>query len=111
MAEAPTPAGARLHVDGTRLHLSGVLGFATVAAVLEEGRRVIAGMPGAGAVLDLSAVERSDSAGLALVVDWLRAARAHGLDLELRGVPRQLAEIARVSDLDGLLGVEAGDAA
>ena len=105
MAE-PSGAAAQLGVDGARLTLAGVLDLHTVAAVLEPGRHAIAGVAGQSAVLDLAAVERSDSAGLALVVDWLRTARRRGLDLAIEGTPAQLADIARVSGLDELLGVE-----
>lgn len=93
----------RLEAHGSELELVGELAFATVTQVLERGRDVIAGVTGARAVLDLSRVTRTDSAGLALVVDWMRAARARGLELELRSVPPQLAEIARVSDLEELI--------
>lgn len=100
---------ARLRVDGDALALSGDLRAGSAAQLLEQGRAAIAAVPGTRAALDLSLVTRSDSAGLALVVDWIRAARRRGLELDIRGVPRQLAEIARVSGLDSLLGV-AGEA-
>ncbi len=106
MAEPAGAAAAELGVDGARLTLAGVLDLHTVGAVLEPGRRAIDGVVGERAVLDLAAVRRSDSAGLALVVDWLRAARRRGLDLAIEGAPPQLADIARVSGLDGLIGVE-----
>lgn len=93
-------------MDGTRLALSGELGFSTVMDVLEEGRRAIASAPTAGTVLDLSGVTKSDSAGLALVVDWLRAARARGVTLAVEAAPAQLADIARVSGLESLLSRE-----
>lgn len=93
----------RLEAHGSELELVGELAFATVTQVLELGRHAIAGVAGARAVLDLSRVTRADSAGLALVVDWMRTARARGLVLELRAVPPQLAEIARVSDLEELI--------
>jgi len=111
VAEASGAAAAELAVEGGRLRLAGVLELSTVAAVLEPGRRAIDGVTGERAVLDLSAVQRSDSAGLALVVDWLRTARRRGLDLAIEGTPRQLADIARVSGLERLMGLEDADAA
>lgn len=105
---ADRPRAVRLEAQGNVLELIGELGFDTVSEVLEPGRRAIAGVAGAHAVLDLSQVTRADSAGLALVVDWLRAARARELELELRAVPAQLADIARVSDLETL--IPGGDA-
>ena len=100
------PPAAELRVDGARLSLSGELGFSTVAQVLTEGRRAVDAQSGDVAVLDLDGVTKSDSAGLALVVDWLRAARARNLRLELRGIPQQMADIARLSGLGGLMDLE-----
>lgn len=105
---ADRQASVSLQAHGNELALTGELGFATVTQVLEPGRRAIAGVAGARAVLDLSRVTRTDSAGLALVVDWMRAARARGLELELRAVPPQLAEIAGISGLSDL--IRGGDA-
>ena len=101
--QADAAATIRLDVQGSELRLIGELGFATVTQVLEAGRRAIGAMPAGHAVLNLSEVDRTDTAGLALVVDWMRAARARKLELAVRAVPRQLAAIARVSDLEDLI--------
>ena len=103
--------GARLEVEGDVLRLAGDLGLTSVGGVLEDGRAAIAAAPGRAVVLDLSGVDKSDSAGLALVVDWLRAARRRDLALSIRGAPAQLALIARVSGLDELIGGEEASAA
>lgn len=100
-------AQASLDVSDGELRLSGELGFATVEAVLEAGRQAVIAMAGRTAVLDLTGVSKSDSAGLALVVDWLRAARGAQVALELRGVPAQMTDIARLSGLGELMGLEA----
>jgi phospholipid transport system transporter-binding protein len=100
---ADRQASVSLEANGSELALVGELGFASVTQVLEPGRRAIAGVAGVRAVLDLSRVTRTDSAGLALVVDWLRTARARGLQLELRAVPPQLAELAGISGLSDLI--------
>lgn len=53
--------------------------------------------------LDCSGVSAADSAGLAVLVDWLAWARHAGRTLHLRGVPAKLIDIARISELDTLL--------
>jgi len=111
MTEPAGGGAARLEVEGGRLRLAGELALGTVAAVLEPGRRAIAAIDGERAVLDLSGVRKSDSAGLALVVDWLREARGRGLALSIEGTPSQLADIARVSGLEELMCVEVPGAA
>lgn len=52
--------------------------------------------------LCLDGVRRADSAGVALLVEWLRAARASGGELHLSGLPAQMRAILAVSDLDTL---------
>jgi phospholipid transport system transporter-binding protein len=110
MAEA-VGERARLSVHGNRLQVVGVLDLRSVVGLLEAGRRAIDASSGSEAVLDLSGVRRSDSAGLALVVDWLRAARRRGLRLAIEGAPSQLMDIARVSGLEELMHGEPAVAA
>ncbi len=87
------------------LAISGVLEFATVTALAGEAERVL---PASGPLyLDLSGVEHVDSAGLALLVHWLRRAHNQGRVLEFRNVPAQLIEMARISRLDQILPLQA----
>mgnify|MGYP000435658086 CR=1 FL=1 len=60
--------------------------------------------------LDLSAVGHVDSAGVAVLVDWLATARAAGRELVFESAPEQLTAIARVSGVDALLGLGTGGA-
>lgn len=57
--------------------------------------------------LDLSAVAHSDSAGVALLVDWLRQAQAAGVGLSFANVPAQMRAIIRVCGLEALLAADA----
>lgn len=58
--------------------------------------------------IDLSGVQRSDSAGLALVLEWMREQRRRGGTLELRNPPEQMRALARLSGLEGLLPLKSG---
>jgi phospholipid transport system transporter-binding protein len=89
-----------------RLRVSGVLDFGTVAALEARGRALLAAMP--DAVIDLSGVERANSAGLVLLLEWLDQARAARRRLRYDGVPEALLEIAGVSNVAELLPVVAG---
>jgi phospholipid transport system transporter-binding protein len=53
--------------------------------------------------VDLSGVERADSAGLALLIEWMREARRRDKALRLLNMPAQMLAIARVSSLDEIL--------
>jgi phospholipid transport system transporter-binding protein len=62
---------------------------------------------GSGAVtVDLSGVSRCDSAGLALLVDWLGQAVRAGGEARFETPSSQLLALARVADVDRLLGLE-----
>jgi len=52
--------------------------------------------------LDLVAVESCDSAGLALLVDWLRIAKSQGQRLHLKNFTAQMAALARLGELESL---------
>ena len=89
--------------DAAALYVTGELNFATVPALLEQGNALLAARAGARVSLDLRAVTRGDSAGLALLIEWMRTARRHGSAIEFRNIPPQMLAIARVSGLDGVL--------
>ena len=92
-----------LQVHESTLVLSGEISVHTVTSLLGEGRAAIKALPADMAVLDLSAVTKADSAGLALVVDWMRTAKHGGSKLQVVGLSAQLADIARVSGLEDFL--------
>jgi phospholipid transport system transporter-binding protein len=79
----------------------GSLEFATVNALLPEGSKAIRG--GQAAVIDLAGVTGSDSSGLALLIEWLSVAKAAERPLHYANVPRQIEQLAGLSDVEGLL--------
>ena len=89
--------------DGT-VQVSGELTFATVTALNGQAEKVFASQSG-DLTIDLGGVSRADSAGLALLIEWLRWARQHGVALRFRRMPAQMRTIAAVSDLDPILSV------
>ena len=99
MAESTAPRAA-LQAHDNGLVVSGEISFRTVTQILSEGRVLIETLAVGKLALDLSAVTKTDSAGLALVVDWIRIARQRGSHLQIVGAPSQLVDIARVSGLE-----------
>ena len=59
--------------------------------------------PATSLTIDLSGVTRADSAGLAVMLEWLRQARALGRRLVFVSVPPRLDALIRVSGLGALL--------
>jgi phospholipid transport system transporter-binding protein len=88
-------------LGGERSRVIGTLGFTTVTPLLPVGTAAI--VQGHAAVIDLSAVTGSDSSGLALLIEWLSAARGAGRTLRYENIPAQLHQLARLSDVDALL--------
>jgi len=86
--------------EGARLVLSGPVTLANVAVLLEEGRRHLA--EGVQTV-DLGEVTEIDSALLALLLAWLRDARARGQQLKFTNLPESLRTIAQLYGVDRLL--------
>lgn len=89
-----------IQAEGVRLSLSGPLTVATVAAVAEAGREQVAT---GDRVVDLSGVTHVDSAALALLLSWLRAARAAGRQLSIDQAPAALVSLASLYDVDSIL--------
>lgn len=91
-------------ISGSAGHfqLTGDLSFATVPQVYLEADTLF-GSPATAVVLDLSHVERTDSAGLALLVEWLRQARRLHKNLHFRAIPEQLLAIAKASGVEAVL--------
>lgn len=106
MRKKPQPAAKpRLEQAGGEVHVSGDLTFATVTALWRDSRPLLAA-GGAQLQIDLAGVGRADSAGLALLVEWLRSARAAGTELVFLAVPAQLLAIASASGVEHLLPLQ-----
>jgi len=86
--------------DG-RVEIAGDLTFETVAGLRERGAEVLRG--NGDVTLDLNAVTRADSAGLALMVEWLRQAKRKDAGLHVVNMPAQMLAIARMCKLDSIL--------
>ena len=78
----------------------------TVAALEREARPLFGEAKGAISV-DLSEVVHADSSGLALLLEWQRVARRQKFSISFRNLPEQLMQIARVSELQDILPIQA----
>lgn len=90
--------------EGGGYVLEGELGFRTAARLLSQSSSLFDW--GVTLKVDLSAVTRADSAGLALLLEWMRRAAAAGGAIRYSGLPEQLRQIARAGDLEGLLPLD-----
>jgi phospholipid transport system transporter-binding protein len=92
----------RIEATGEGLRVEGDLTFATVGALLAASRPLFSAGE-ATLRVDLSGVGHADSAGLALLIEWLRLARAAGRELRFQAVPGQMQAIAAASGLTDVL--------
>ncbi len=82
--------------------LTAPLTFATVSALRAPGLALI-GSAAAELSIDLQGVSQVDSAGLALLIDWLASARARACHLRYARPPEALRSLARLSDVERLI--------
>jgi phospholipid transport system transporter-binding protein len=82
-------------------HVAGELTFATVNELLEQAPALFESHPKLN--IDFTKVTRSDSAGLALLIDWMRLAKTNSKEIMFYNIPAQMLAIANASGVDELL--------
>ena len=102
--------GARVGISEPapgRVTVQGELSFATAREARQIGMLVLESSPADRIVIDCSGVTRADSAGLAVLLDWLAWARRKSRPVKLVNLPPSLVAIAKISEVDGLLAATA----
>ncbi|SDZ41732.1 lipid asymmetry maintenance protein MlaB [Pseudomonas sp. NFIX28] len=89
--------------EAGELLISGVLDYRSGPGLRQQGQALIASSTAAALVLDCSAVEKSSSVGLSLLLAFMRDAAAAGKAVSIRALPEDMREIAEVSGLTELL--------
>lgn len=98
-------SNSQISGEGGRFQISGELSFNTVNALLAESRSTLFVNSATQLDIELGGVSRADSAGLALLIEWMRMARDHDKALCFHHLPEQLLAIARAGELEQLLPV------
>jgi phospholipid transport system transporter-binding protein len=86
-----------------RIVVTGELTFATAREARQLGVLVLESSRAERIVVDCAAVTRADSAGLAVLLDWLSWGRRRSRPVSLENLPASLLAIARISEVDSLL--------
>ena len=102
MTEGRVECGA----DGV-LRLSGVLDYQSGPALRRKGQALIRVVTSGSLLIDCSAVEKSSSVGLSLLLAFIRDAKAAGVELRVTALPDDMEKIAKVSGLLDILPLEA----
>jgi phospholipid transport system transporter-binding protein len=89
--------------DAGRLSAQGSLTFATARSACEQGVAALAQAKLERLEIDCRGITTSDSAGLAVLLEWLGAAKRAGRSLRYTQLPSGLAALARISEVEELL--------
>ena len=97
-----TESSVRLGYRG-ELFLSGVLDFRTGPDLRKQGQELIKSSSSPDLVLDCSAVTKSSSVGMSLLLCFMRDAEACEKSIIFRTLPDEMLEIAEFSGLTEIL--------
>lgn len=84
--------------------MTGVLDFETVPAILQQSQALFSACDSLD--IDFSAITRSNSAGLALLIEWMRNARVNNQPIAFHHLPEQMQEIAKLCGVDKDLSLQ-----
>jgi len=83
--------------------ITGDLDFQTVPRVWNASQSLFANSR--SLTIDLSGVESSNSAGLALLIEWMRFARSRNCSIEFLNLPDQMRQVAQLCGVEEKLPV------
>ena len=89
-------------IDASTARLGGELTFATAAEALIAGTRWLSAGSGS-ATVDCAALQRADSAGLAVLLEWLAIATRAQRGVSFVNLPDSLRQLAAISEVESWL--------
>jgi phospholipid transport system transporter-binding protein len=90
-----------------RILVKGALTFDTARRAREAGLQILrASRSGDAISVDCSGVDHSDSAGLAVLLDWLANATAQGRGIQFSNLPAGIQAAAKISDVESMLSLQ-----
>lgn len=94
---------ASLSFDKDSARIEGVIDFSTVVELRDAGERWLKDQAPAQCCFDLSGVKECNSAATALLLDWLRTAKAEKKELAITHVPQRLRDLMQLAELEDVL--------
>lgn len=88
------------------LKLSGMPDCNTIALLAKSLEQAMSGISAKEIVLDLAGIDSFNTAGLACLVNCAVVARKKGQRLLLQNVPANVHKLAKLSDVDTILGLQ-----
>ena len=90
-----------MSAGSTTQSVTGALTFETVPGLYQSSSSWFAGT--GDLTIDLAQVTRADSAGLALLIEWLRRAQSANRKLRFANIPAQVQTLIRINGLQDAL--------
>src|ERR1700691_6019973 len=103
MSANPQDAVDVVDLGSGKIEVRGALTFATARRVRAAAARLLAVRGGPALTVDCSAVSASDSAGLAVLLDWLALAKRQGRSMHFMNLPAPIRAVAHISEVEALL--------
>lgn len=98
---------ARLEALGNgRFKVYGVLNAETATDLLKRSEAAF--KDASSLEIDLANVPEGDSAGLAVLIEWVRRAGQRRQEIHFKNLPPQIAALARISEVESLLNGNGG---
>lgn len=88
-------------LGGGRFALRGSMAFETAASILRESEPLFS--EHTLLTVDLSGIDDTDSAGLALLLEWITWANHTVREIRFEGMPEKIDAIAKTTEVDSLL--------
>lgn len=82
-----------------RIALNGDMTFASINKQIAKTTAFLASAK--EITIDMAGIVSTDSAGLALMIEWLKHARSKRTHLRFQNIPEQLVTLAKLSGFDG----------
>jgi phospholipid transport system transporter-binding protein len=99
---APVPFGISVISPG-RFAARGALTFANARSARNEGLSALHASSAGDLEVDCAGITHSDSAGLAVLLDWLAVVKREGRPLRFVNLPAGLMAVARISGVEEML--------
>lgn len=103
LPEATQRAVEIVDVRTGQVEVRGALTFATATNARAAGRRRIEMSGDSALEMDCSKVTEADSAGLAVLLDWLALAKRQGRSIRFKALPAPIHAVAQLSNVDTIL--------
>jgi phospholipid transport system transporter-binding protein len=103
MPGSATAAVEVVDLGSGNVQVRGALTFATARRVRAAALRLLAVSGGPPLAVDCAAVTASDSAGLAVLLDWLALAKHRSRSIRFMNLPAPIRAVAHISEVEPLL--------